>query len=170
MSDVETMDVIVHKAINLAQGETLNQFTQALRMEARLHVMKKLNVPPVVAGKPTAAGAWMVEVFAKSVVMSVWKGNDPDRFFAFSFERNPKTLAFTFGDTVEVLRVSTFKPKPGISVTKSATVGVSKASTGDSSFAPVTVSVLKSADDNFWTPADARALGDVTAAPAPDKK
>jgi hypothetical protein len=107
MSEKTTMDVIVHKAINLRTGETLGQFTQELSTAGRAHVFKKLNM------SEQNGGSWMVEVFSKSVVFTAYKRTDPpskDKYFAFTFDRTEKGT-FEFGDMVEVERVTSFKAK-----------------------------------------------------------
>lgn len=109
-----TMDVIVHKAmVTLGAGESLGMFTQRLSGASREHIMKKLNIAK------GAGGAWMVEAFGDKVVVSAYKGDDASKYYAFTYKRD-KAGKFEFGDTVEVERVTSFKPKPGMSVTKGA--------------------------------------------------
>lgn len=161
MNETQTMDVIVHKNINLQIGETLSQFTRGLRESAREHIMKKLNIAPPTTGKANDGGAYMVEVFSKSVVMDVWKGAGPDKYYAFAYERDPQTKVFKFGDASEVERVTSFKAKPGVTLTKADAVSIAKSTTGDSSFSPVVVSSLESADGNLWAPKAAHEHGEL---------
>jgi len=110
--ETTTMDVIVHKAaVTLGTGESLGMFTQRLSGAAREHVMKKLNVAK------GSGGAWMVEAFGDKVVMSAYKSEDVSKYYAFAYTRD-KLGKFEFGDTVEVERVTSFKPKPGMTVAK----------------------------------------------------
>ena len=118
-------EVIVHKAIDLRAGETLGTFTRELSMGAREHAMKKLNIATGSPTKVADGGAYVTEIFSKNVVVSVWKNGDgADRYYAFSFERDPKTNVFKYGDLMEVERVTSYRAKaPMSSVTKSVSVG-----------------------------------------------
>lgn len=121
MSDTErkTMDVIVHKTINLQQGETLSQFTSGLRSAGRDHIMKKLNIAE------NQGGAFMVEVFKETVVFQTFKRSESfekDKLFAFKFDRDIKTKKFAFGDSTEVERITSFQAKPPVGVSKRSVV------------------------------------------------
>lgn len=106
------MDVLVHKAnIPMVKGESLNQFTNLLSTEGRKHVLAKLNIAP------KSGGAWLTETFQDRVVFSTYKDNEPTRYHSFTYTRD-KDGSFTFGPIVEVVRVTSFEPKPGITVTK----------------------------------------------------
>lgn len=111
-AETTTMDVLVHKAnIPMMKGESLNQFTNMLSAEGRKHVMAKLNIAP------KSGGAWMTETFQDRVVFSTYRENEPTRYHSFTYERG-KDGGFTFGPVTEVVRVTSFEPKPGISITK----------------------------------------------------
>lgn len=132
-----TMNVIVHKSLDLRSGETLSQFTSDLATKGRDHVMKKLNMAD------SDGGAYMLEVFSKSVVFRVWKAKESpskDKTIAFTFERD-KNGNFSFGDTTEVIRVTRFEVKPN-SVSKG--MGTSKRIYTESQV------VAKSADGNYY--------------------
>jgi hypothetical protein len=110
--EITTMDVIVHKAtIALRTGESLGVFTRELSRSSREHIMKKLNIAK------GSGGAWDVEVFGDKVVMAAYKDGDATKYYAFKYTRD-KVGNFEFGDTVEVERITSFKPKSGMSITK----------------------------------------------------
>lgn len=120
MTEASYHNVVVHKAdVPLRAGESLGAYTRALSGAGRDHVTKKLNL---VTNK---AGVYMVEAFAKTAVYEVYKyGNDIKqadriRFYAATFKRDDKGV-FAFGDLTEVQRTVSFKPKPGLTVTKRA--------------------------------------------------
>jgi hypothetical protein len=105
-----THDVVVHKAnIALATGESIGRYTQALNEAGRKHVLQKLNM--------TQKGGYvyMVEAFSESAIFEVYKNATSDAevssytFFAAPYKR--KEGNFTFGELVEVERVTSFKRK-----------------------------------------------------------
>lgn len=144
MAENKEPEIIVHKGIDLRTGETLSAFTRELSAGAREHAMKKLNLA---LGSPTKApegGAYVMEIFSKNVVMSVWKnGEGMDRYYAFTFERDPKTLTFKYGDLMEVERVTSYRAKPLMS-----SVSKSMPSTGgDTAFDAKHIPVAKAKAD-----------------------
>lgn len=119
MSDTTQMEVIVHKAIDLKAGETLGEFTNGLYSSGRDYVMKQLNIAK---GK---GSAYVLEVFSKNVVFCVYKYDETtsdsySKYYAFTYERDANKN-FKFGDMLEVERVSSFRPKKSMAVTKAAT-------------------------------------------------
>ena len=120
----ETHNVVVHKAnIPLLKGESLKDFTCALREAGRKHVMQKQNLPS------KGVDVYMVEAFSDHIVFDVyWYGENAVKdkqmqFFAVPYKRGTDGK-FEFGDTMEVRRVTTYEPVS--SVTKATTVPVSK--------------------------------------------
>lgn len=110
-------EVIVHKAkLPLAKGESLGQYTQRLSESVRKYAMTKLNVQK--------GGAFMCEAYGDSLVVDVYKRplNDdgPTEYKYYSVEYTRKEDGnFTFGPFQEVERVTSFKPKAPLSITKS---------------------------------------------------
>ena len=100
------MNVLVHKqAISLKNGESVGRFTQRLSEACRKHIMMKLNIAK------GQGSAWMVEAFGDKVVVSAYKKDYGDeKYYAFSYSQN-KDGKFEFGDSYEVERVVSFKPK-----------------------------------------------------------
>jgi len=111
-AQTQTMEVIVHKAgIPLMKGETLSQFTRALRESGESHLMRKLNL------NKDKDSVFMVETMSDKVVFDVFRpqatGGSRIKFFAVKFSRDTKTGSFDFGESIEVRRVTTFEPIPG---------------------------------------------------------
>ncbi len=121
--ETTTMTVAVHKAnVPLLRGESVNDFTSSLGKDAREYLMKKMNVAPYASGatggvRSNVGGAWLVEAFSDRVVMAMYKGSEPTRYYAFKYSRDKKGM-FDFGTTTEVRRVTSFVPKDDIPVTK----------------------------------------------------
>ena len=125
MPKMKTMYAAVHKAaITLMDGETIAQFTKALKEAGSKYLSTKLNL-----GQKD--DVWCVEVFANKAVFDVYKaattGQTPSasssKYYAVDYKRDKGE--FAFGDVMEVQRVTQFKPKPGVAV-KKALVDVSK--------------------------------------------
>jgi len=114
--ETTTMEVIVHKQnVPMMKGESINMFTNKLSQAGRAHVLRKLNITE------KDGGAWLVEAFQDRAVFSTYKGQEPTKHFAFKYTRN-KSGDFEFGGVIEVERVTSFKPKSDMSVTKGVDV------------------------------------------------
>jgi hypothetical protein len=113
------MEVIVTKSIDLKSGETLRMFTEALSQDAREHMAKNLRLDL----KTGTAGVYVIEVMSNVVVCEVYQSTQKEGhkywFMAAKYEREDDG-SFTFSDTAEVERVTTFRPKTQVSVAKSA--------------------------------------------------
>jgi hypothetical protein len=105
----KTMDVLVHKqALSLKNGESVRRFTQRLSEACIEHIMMKLNIAK------EQGSAWMVEAFGDKVVVSAYKKDYiGEKYYAFSYSQN-KEGKFEFGDSYEVERVVSFKPKSNV--------------------------------------------------------
>ena len=116
MSD-QQHEVVVHKAkINLNNGESVRQYTMELSRSGADAIRKAVTLGP-------KDSVFMIEAFSDSAVFDVWKDSAPagkrHTFMKMSYTRD-KEGKFSFGTPSEVVRVSTFKPKPGLNVTKNA--------------------------------------------------
>ncbi len=114
MKENKIVNVAVHKAtINLVAGESIGDFTSALRDALRQHVTK---------GMAKGDHMWMVEVFAAKAVYEVYKssneagGGPTEEYWSVDWKREKGV--FSFGSSTEVQRHVAFKPKPGMSITK----------------------------------------------------
>lgn len=110
-------EVVVHKArLPIAKGESLGQYTQRLSEAARKYAMTKLSVQK--------GGAYMCETYSDSLVMDVYKrpmnddGPTEYKYYSVAYTRK-ENGDFTFGPFQEVERVTSFKPKGNLAVTKS---------------------------------------------------
>lgn len=111
-----TMEVIVHKAnISLQSGESVQEFSNLLRLAAKSHVMQQLNIAD------DKGGAWMVEVYSDKAVLEVWQeGKNPRYTYQMVGYARDKDGKFSFNSMTEVKRVTTFKPtESSISIAKS---------------------------------------------------
>jgi len=118
MSKMKTMYAAVHKAaITLMAGETVNQFTRALKEAGAKYLATKLNLGP-------KDDVWCVEVFANKAVFDVYKAAttgptsapSTTKYYSVDYKRDKGD--FVFGDVMEVQRMTQFKPKPGVAVKK----------------------------------------------------
>jgi len=113
-----THDVVVHKAnVPLARGESLRAYTAALSEAGRQHAMQKLNLIA------KSGDVFMVEAYSDSAIFEVYKYGEEGQagkfnFYATKYSRD-KNGNFSFGDLLEVQRVTSFKPKTEFEVTKS---------------------------------------------------
>jgi hypothetical protein len=109
-------EVVVHKAqIPLARGESINQYTQRLSEAARKYAITKLNI--------VKGGAYMCEAFNDSLVMDVYKrlaDDGPTEYKYYSVMYTRKADGdFMFSSFTEVERVTSFRPKAPLAITKS---------------------------------------------------
>lgn len=113
--------VAVHKAgLSLAQGESVAQFTQALREAGQTYVMQKFNVP---VGK---ADVYMMEVFSSAAVFEIYRYRDPSvaqknrqKFYAVKYARKTDG-SFEFAETKEVERAVVYREKTNMMPTTKA--------------------------------------------------
>ena len=106
------MDVLVYKQnIPMYTGESLEDYTRKLNTAARTHVTNKLNITK------GSGGAWTVEIYNDRAVVSVYDGEGSDRYYLVKYSRD-KNGTFNFGDMIEVERVTSFKPKTDMQITK----------------------------------------------------
>lgn len=133
-----TMDVIVHKAtISLMSGETLEQFTQKLSDAGKEYLLSKLNM--------TKGNSWLVEVYRNKIVMAAYKDGEPSQFYAFKYSRD-KSRNFQFSDTMEVERVTSFKPKSNVVMKNECCGDETKKALGE----PITFSGWQETRKGFW--------------------
>lgn len=99
-------NVAVHKNLPLAQGETLNQFSDALRSAACKHVIQSLNLDK------TKSGCYVVEIMSSTVVVEAWQqeASPSYKFYGMKFTRS-KEGAFEISGLTEVERVTTYRQK-----------------------------------------------------------
>lgn len=109
-------EVAVHKAsVPLAKDESISDYTQALNEAARAFVSQKLNMD---ANKDYC---YTVEVYPASCVVScsVYSGTKSKYgYYAVQYTRDDNK-AFTFSDLTEVERVTTYRAKSQMKLTKS---------------------------------------------------
>jgi hypothetical protein len=112
-------EVVVHKArIPLAKGESLQMYTQRLNEAVRKYAITKLNIQK--------GGAYMIEAFDDSLIMDVYKrpltddGTSEYKYYSVEYSRTEKG-DFTFSSFQEVERVTSFKPKAPLAITKTKT-------------------------------------------------
>lgn len=116
-----THEVVVHKAsLTLMKDESIHQFTQTLKDEAKKFLTQKFNVD-------TKKGrVWPIEIFATKAVFTVIPDLDkpPSNDFkvAVKFSRSADTGQFNFTDTMKVKAVTIFQPVEGLSITKAKDV------------------------------------------------
>lgn len=113
MTTNKTVDCIIHKAIDLRKGESLDAFRRKLGDQGQKFVLSKLNI--------AKGSAWPVEVFKDFAVFSVFdfnKREDSRGMHAVKFSRQSTTGDFEFSDMTEVERVVGFQTKTGTSVAK----------------------------------------------------
>ena len=111
-----TFTVTVHKtAIPLLKGESIGQFSLALRAAGREHVLKQFNI------NPKKGGAFPMEVYSNKAVFSVvpdmTKDSSSDFMVALTFKRGD-TGGFSFTDVMKVKAVTRFEPADGVPLTK----------------------------------------------------
>ncbi len=118
--EMTTMEVAVHKAnIPLLKGETLRQFTSALRDAGGAHLKRKLNLTE-------KDSSYMIETMSNVAVFDVFRPSIATgrvKFYAVKFTRS-KAGVFEFGETIEVRRITSFEAiatgPAGTPVTKNA--------------------------------------------------
>lgn len=115
-------DVVVHKSdIQLAEGESIQSYTQSLSDAIRKYAVQKLNFGAGPDGR-TNGSCYVIEAYGDTAVISAYKyssASDPgwDKYFSIGYERNDKGV-FKFSDWQEVERVTSYQPKEPMSVTK----------------------------------------------------
>jgi len=116
-------EVAVSKAgLPLRAGESLQQYTQALRDAGTEFIKQKLNVPTAVDNK-SGSSVYMMEVFASTAVFELYrwgdtvKAGEAMKFFACKYSREDSGK-FSFSDSIEVERVTRFEPKKTLAITK----------------------------------------------------
>ena len=105
-------DIAVHKAgLPLRKGESVKEYTEALRAAVSEEVKRKLSLT-----NDSKCDIYCVEVYASSVICEVYRfGANIDRskrmrFYAMSYTRSPEG-AFSFSSMTEVERKTDFVPK-----------------------------------------------------------
>jgi len=116
-----THEVVVHKAnLPLVNGESVQDFTQALSDAARKWCMEKLRMD---AAKDYC---YVVDVYTGVAILScsIYSQGEDKRgkylYNAVTYERDADTGVFTFSNMVEVQRVTTYRAKTVVTTTKSA--------------------------------------------------
>jgi hypothetical protein len=106
------MDVLVYKQnMPMNNGESVNNYTRKLDIASRTHIIGKLNIAK------GNGGAWTTEIYNDKVIMCVYKGEESNRYYLMKYSRD-KDGTFNFGDMIEVERVTTYKPKTDMQITK----------------------------------------------------
>jgi hypothetical protein len=106
------MDILVYKQnISMVNGESIDDYTRKLNIASREYIMGKLNIAK------GDGGAWTVEIYSDKVVMGVYKGEESTKYNMIKYSRD-KDGTFNFGDMIEVERVTTYKPKTDMQITK----------------------------------------------------
>jgi hypothetical protein len=126
MSDKTAIEVIVHKAIQLAQGESLGDYTNQLAEDGRTYITKTL-------GLSKNDGCYIAEVYEAACIWSVYcntvggNGCNPG-YYAVSYTRDANSGEFIFGAVTEVERTTVYEPvEPLSGTTKGKWVDKSKA-------------------------------------------
>jgi len=103
-----TTNVIVHKSLTLAKGESVNEFMRGLNEAVQKHMMQKFNL----SQNQTENNYWSVypvEVYDGSIVAALYTSKTSTKYYAFKWERNEKSGQWTFGDSVEVERYTGYR-------------------------------------------------------------
>jgi len=106
-------NVAVHKAsIKLMAGESVSDFTSELSRNLKEHLSSKVT---------KGTHIWPVEIFADTAVYEMYKYDSESETSSeeyWSIEWSRDKDMFSFGTQTEVQRNVSFKPKPGIAITK----------------------------------------------------
>jgi hypothetical protein len=106
------MDILVYKQnMPMYNGESIGDYTRKLDIASRTHMMSKLNIAK------GSGGAWTTEIYNDKVIMCVYKGEESNRYYLVKYSRD-KNGTFNFGDMIEVERVTSYKPKVDMQITK----------------------------------------------------
>lgn len=142
-------ETVIYKAnMPLADGESLSQYTSALRDAVQKQAQKKL------ANKNGMCSAYMIETYADAVIVDVYVPSDPGssmgssyKFYAAPYTR-AKDGTFNVGAFKEVKRVQSYQPADAIPIATNTT-GVS---TADAS--SITTTKSKESIPTGWEPVE----------------
>lgn len=164
-----THDVYVRKDIKLATGESLADYTSAIRDAGQKFLTQKLNLKSDSGPNGTTCDCYSLEIFSKSIIFCVYKygpkvaADDRSRYYALGYTRNSDGT-FEFTSPVEVERVTSFQVKPAASsVTKAVMSTASANNLPDAAFAVILPGGKKDASGKT-TPRSLRLLPHHTAA------
>jgi hypothetical protein len=107
-----TRTIEIHKAqIALMDGESLDQFSRALRDSLTKKFAKRPKAGASMAERAKSVEVWPREVFSERVVFEKWTPGEPgDRLFVATYKRDASTGEFTFEEPVPVREQRQYVP------------------------------------------------------------